>query len=183
MELIITTYHCLGCLSISKHYIPCPSTWPPFLSTQRLARFDISRTALRIIGTWWRRASNSSMILCRRVAMSGGGGNKHFALENNPKEKSHNKSDPEIAVATPHHDTRQSLDVQIPQPICFLLLTSRWAGAPSCAHHRRLNTPLCCIGKFSINSGITCSFKICKYPFPFMLYWKKKGPRSTCSYE
>ena len=60
-------------MSLSKHYISCPSTWPPFLSTQRLARFSISRTALRIIGPWWRRASNSSTILCRRVAMSGGG--------------------------------------------------------------------------------------------------------------
>ena len=63
----------LGYMSLSKHYIPCPSTWPPFFSTQRLARFSISRTALRIIGAWWRRASNSSMILCWRVAMSGGG--------------------------------------------------------------------------------------------------------------
>ena len=60
-------------MSLSKHYIPCPSTWPPFISTHRLTRFSISRTALRIIGAWWRRASNSSMILCRRVAMSGGG--------------------------------------------------------------------------------------------------------------
>ena len=46
-------------------------------------------------------------------------GNKHYALKITPKKKvltSHIRRS-----RWPHYDTRQTLDVQKPQPICFLL--------------------------------------------------------------
>ena len=55
--------------TICSSYGPCPSTCPPFLSTQRIVRLCMSRIAFRINPGCCRKLSNSTIILWRNTSM------------------------------------------------------------------------------------------------------------------
>ena len=76
-------------MCLSKDKVQCPSTCPPFLSTQACALVLMALIARRITPLCCRRASTSAMILSRRSPMSRGGVVKTLLFRYPHKKKSH----------------------------------------------------------------------------------------------
>ena len=116
------------------------STCPPFLLMHSCARRSIPWQARRIRFPSWRTTSVSSTILLRSSSMFAGGLLKILDFKCPHKKKSRGVRSGDLGG----HSTSSFSEITLlPKSWCRRSVTilRLCAGAPSCAHHRRLNWP------------------------------------------